>query len=180
MVLCIKPVAKIAETVNKDAAEGEEITKAQSSQFINKYFREAKSLKRFIDDSNKQIENHAFIYSHFGRKRRLPESKSPNKESHPAIRSGVNFLVQSVASDINLLGVIDLIEWIEQSGYQDDILPFTVVHDSIVSEVREDLIDTYVENAKACIQKDRGLSIPNCPIKVDFEVGPWLGELSDY
>ena len=173
--------AKIAETVNKDAAEGEEITKAQSSQFINKYFREAKSLKWFIDDSNNQIENHAFIYSHFGRKRRLPESKSPNKgvASH-AIRSGVNFLVQSVASDINLLGVIDLIDWIEQSGYQDDILPFTVVHDSIVSEVREDLIDTYVENAKTCIQKDRGLSIPNCPIKVDFEVGPSWGELSDY
>ena len=173
--------AKIAETVNKDAAEGEEITKAQSSQFINKYFREAKSLKRFIDDSNKQIENHAFIYSHFGRKRRLPESKSPNKgvASH-AIRSGVNFLVQSVASDINLLGVIDLIEWIEEAGYQDEILPFTVVHDSIVSEVREDLIDTYVENAKTCIQRDRGLSIPNCPIKVDFEVGPSWGELSDY
>ena len=173
--------AKIAETVNKDAAAGEEITKAQSSQFINKYFREAKSLKRFIDDSNKQIENHAFIYSHFGRKRRLPESKSPNKgvSSH-AVRSGVNFLVQSVASDINLLGVIDLIDWVQDNGYADDILTFTVVHDSIVSEVREDLIDIYVENAKRCIQKDRGLSIPNCPIKVDFEVGDSWGNLSDY
>ena len=173
--------AKIAETVNKDAAEGEEITKAQSSQFINKYFREAKSLKRFIDESNKQIENHAFIYSHFGRKRRLPESKSPNKgvASH-AIRSGVNFLVQSVASDINLLGVIDLINWIQDKNYEKDILPFTVVHDSIVSEVREDLIDVYIENTKRCIQKDRGLSIPNCPIKVDFEIGPSWGELSDY
>ena len=173
--------AKIAETVNKDATAGEEITKAQSSQFITKYFREAKSLKRFIDDSNKQIENHAFIYSHFGRKRRLPESKSPNKgvASH-AVRSGVNFLVQSVASDINLLGVIDLIDWIQDNNYENDMLTFTVVHDSIVSEVREDLIDTYIENAKRCIQKDRGLSIPNCPIKVDFEVGPSWGELSDY
>ena len=88
--------------------------------------------------------------------------------------------MQSVASDINLLGVIDLIDWIEQSGYQEDILPFTVVHDSIVSEVREDLIDIYIENARRCIQKDRGLSIPNCPIKVDFEVGSSWGDLSDY
>ena len=46
--------------------------------------------------------------------------------------------------------------------------------------MREDLIDTYVENAKSCIQKDRAISIPNCPIKVDFEVGPSWGELSDY
>ena len=111
----------------------------------------------------------------------MPESKSPNKgvASH-AVRSGVNFLVQSVASDINLLGVIDLIDWVQDNGYADDILTFTVVHDSIVSEGREDLIDIYVENAKRCIQKDRGLSIPNCPIKVDFEVGDSWGNLSDY
>ena len=49
-----------------------------------------------------------------------------------------------------------------------------------MSEVREDLVDEYVKNAKACIQRDRGLTIPNCPIKVDFEIGPSWGELTDY
>jgi DNA polymerase I-like protein with 3'-5' exonuclease and polymerase domains len=172
--------AKIAETVNKDAKAGEEITSAQSKQFIQKYFNEAKSLKRFIDGSNQQIENHAYIYSFFGRKRRLPEAKSPNRGvAQHAIRSGVNFLVQSVASDINVMGVIDLVKWIEDNDYGDVIKPFTVVHDSIVSEVREDLVDTYIENAKRCIQTDRGLSIPNCPIKVDFEIGPSWGELDE-
>ena len=172
--------AKIAETVNKDAKSGEEISIPQSKQFINKYFSEAKALKKFIDGSNAQIENHAFIYSFFGRKRRLPEAKSPNPGvSKHAIRSGVNFLVQSVASDINILGVVDLIKWIEDNDYIDAIKPFTVVHDSIVSEVREDLVDDYIENARRCIQKDRGLSIPNCPIKVDFEIGPSWGELED-
>ncbi len=172
--------AKIAETVNKDAKAGEEISIPQSKQFINKYFSEAKALKKFIDGSNSQIENHAFIYSFFGRKRRLPEAKSPNPGvSKHAIRSGVNFLVQSVASDINVLDVVDLIKWIEDNNYLEAIKPFTVVHDSIVSEVREDLVDTYVENARRCIQTDRGLSIPNCPIKVDFEIGPSWGELED-
>jgi DNA polymerase I-like protein with 3'-5' exonuclease and polymerase domains len=172
--------AKIAETVNKDAKSGEEISIPQSKQFINKYFSEAKALKKFIDGSNSQIENHAFIYSFFGRKRRLPEAKSPNPGvSKHAIRSGVNFLVQSVASDINILGVVDLVKWIEDNDYVDAIKPFTVVHDSIVSEVREDLVDDYIENARRCIQLDRGLSIPNCPIKVDFEIGPSWGELED-
>jgi len=172
--------AKIAETVNKDAKQGEEISSAQAKQFIQKYFNEARSLKKFIDGSNQQIENYAYIYSFFGRKRRLPEAKSPNRGvSQHAIRSGVNFLVQSVASDINILGVVDLIKWIADKGYQKDILPFTVVHDSIVSEVREDLVDEYIENARECIQRDRGLSIPNCPIKVDFEVGSSWGELTE-
>ena len=48
-----------------------------------------------------------------------------------------------------------------------------------MSEVKEELIDTYIENAKRCIQIDRGLTIPNCPIKVDFEIGPSWGELSE-
>lgn len=172
--------AKIAETVNKDAKPGEEISIAQAKQFISKYFKEAHALKRFIDRSNKQIENHAFIYAFFGRKRRLPEAKAPNPGvAKHAIRSGVNFLVQSVASDINILGLIDLMKWIEEKQYEEFIKPFTVVHDSIVSEVKEEYIKEYIENAKRCIQTDRGLSIPGCPIKVDFEIGDSWGELID-
>lgn len=172
--------AKIAETVNKDAKPGEEISIAQAKQFINKYFKEAQALKRFIDSSNHQIETYAFIYSFFGRKRRLPEAKASNPGvAKHAIRSGVNFLVQSVASDINVLGVIDLIKWIEENNYSEDILPFTLVHDSIVSEVREDLVPLYIDTARKCIQTDRGLTITGCPIKVDFEIGPSWGELQD-
>lgn len=172
--------AKIAETVNKDAKPGEEISVAQAKQFINKYFNEARALKQFIESSNHQIENYAYIYAFFGRKRRLPEAKaaSPGVSKH-AIRSGVNFLVQSVASDINILGLIDLMDWVEKNNYEKDIVTFTVVHDSIVSEVREDLLQEYIDNAKRCIQTDRGLSIPNCPIKVDFEIGDSWGELQD-
>ena len=108
----------------------------------------------------------------------MPEAKSPNPGvSKHAVRSGVNFLIQSVASDINVLGLIDLTKWIAEKNYQNDILPFTVVHDSIVSEVKDELVDEYITNAKKCIQADRGLSIPSCPIKVDFEVGPSWGEV---
>ena len=35
--------AKIAETVNKDAKAGEEISVVQAKQFINKYFNEARA-----------------------------------------------------------------------------------------------------------------------------------------
>lgn len=162
--------AKISETAN--------VSYQEAKQFIGKYFREANNLKTWIDGANDFISANAYIYSFFGRKRRLPESLSPNKGvAGHAIRSGVNFLVQSVASDINLLGFVDAIKWIEDNGYQDSILPFTVVHDSIVAEVREDLVYVWAENMRRCIQKDRGISIPNCPIEVDFEVGNSWGEL---
>jgi len=165
--------AKIAETAS--------VSTNEAKQFIAKYFREAYALKSYIEDSNNQIESNAFIYSFFGRKRRLPESRSPNQGvAKHAIRSGVNFLVQSVASDINVLGLIDLVKWIDEAGYQNDILPFTVVHDSIVAEVREDLVDLYIEMTKKFIQTDRGCSIDGCPIGMDFELGPSWGELENY
>ena len=165
--------AKIAETAS--------VSTNEAKQFIAKYFREAYALKSYIEDSNSQIENNAFIYSFFGRKRRLPESRSPNPGvAKHAIRSGVNFLVQSVASDINVLGLIDLIKWIDEAGYQDVILPFTVVHDSIVAEVREDLVDLYIEMTKKFIQTDRGCSIEGCAIGMDFELGPSWGEFENY
>jgi DNA polymerase I-like protein with 3'-5' exonuclease and polymerase domains len=68
-------------------------------------------------------------------------------------------------------------KWIEDNNYQREIIPFTVVHDSIVAEVREDLVDTWAQNMRKSIQIDRGISIPNCPIDVDFEVGNSWGEL---
>ena len=165
--------AKVAQTAD--------VTPQEAKIFINKYFREARELKRFIDASNEFIENNAYIYSFFGRKRRLPESKSTNAGvAKHSVRSGVNFLVQSVASDINLLGVIDAMEWIKENKYQKEIIPFTVVHDSIVAEVKNELVDEWVVNSKKCIQIDRGISIPGRPIGVDFEIGPSWGELENY
>ena len=165
--------AKIAETA--------EVQTAEARLFINKYFKEARELKRFIDSSNTFIENNAYIYSFFGRKRRLPEAKSTNQGvAKHAIRSGVNFLVQSVASDINLLGLIELTDWIKQENIGNQIIPFTVVHDSIVAEVKEELVDDYIVKVKEFIQKDRGCSIPDCPIGMDFELGPSWGELENY
>lgn len=165
--------AKIAETANVG------FTDAKS--FINKYFSEAYNLKRWIDSANRQIENNAYIYSQFGRKRRLPESRSPNQGvAKHAIRSGVNFLVQSVASDINVLGLIDAMKWIDEKGYQEDILPFTVVHDSIVAEVRENLCEEWAINCTKALQTPRGVEIEGCPIGVDFEIGPSWGELKGF
>ena len=158
-----------AQTISETA----NVSRQEAQQFINKYFSEAKNLKNFIEQCNSQIESQHFIYSHFGRKRRLMEATSSSRgvKNH-AIRSGVNFMVQSPSSDINLLASIEAFDWIEANNYQNDILPFALVHDSIVAEVKIELVVDWVKMLKAAVQRDRGLSIPNCPIEVDFELGP--------
>tara|TARA_R110001599_G_scaffold146364_3_gene329577 strand:- start:601 stop:2877 length:2277 start_codon:yes stop_codon:yes gene_type:complete len=158
---------KISEQVTKDG--GVYFSKQEAAEAINDYFKEFHMLKSWIEKNQKFIKQNGFIYSYFGRKRRLPNVASEDKgiQSH-SIRSGLNFLVQSAASDINLLGAIDMHKHIKKQKLGARI--FALVHDSILAEVPIDEVDSYVEALQDCIQKDRGVSIPGCPVGCDFDI----------
>jgi DNA polymerase I-like protein with 3'-5' exonuclease and polymerase domains len=163
----------VAEQINKEARANNmdyRFTLEEAQDVIDQYFKTFKGLKKWIDVNKEFITNNGYIYSHFGRKRRLPNVFSSDRgiKSH-AVRSGLNFLVQSPSSDINLLGAIDMNTYIKSRDMLSKI--FALVHDSILAEVPETEIEEYTHNLRTFIQKDRGLSIPGCPIGCDFEVG---------
>jgi DNA polymerase I-like protein with 3'-5' exonuclease and polymerase domains len=159
--------AKISEQVTKDS--GKYFSKREAQEVINEYFKEFHKLRQWINDNQKFIEQNGFIYSSFGRKRRLPNVNSTDAgiKSH-SIRSGLNFLVQSTASDINLLGAIDMEAYIRANKMKSRI--FALVHDSILAEVPDDEVDHYMEKLQHFVQMDRGCSIPGTPIGCDFEI----------
>ena len=159
---------KISEQVTKDS--GKFFSPQEAKEVIDDYFRSFHKLRSWIDDNQKFIEHNGFIYSFFGRKRRLPNVSSTDAgiKSH-SIRSGLNFLVQSAASDINLLGAIDMGEFIKSQRMKARI--FALVHDSVLAEVPEDEVDFYCETLQKFIQLDRGISISGAPVGCDFEVG---------
>jgi len=160
--------AKISEQVTKDS--GKYFSKQEASEVINDYFKTFHKLRKWIDENQKFIEQNGFIYSFFGRKRRLPNVKSEDKgiKSH-SIRSGLNFLVQSAASDINLLGAIDMNAHIKAQKMNSKI--FALVHDSILAEVPDNEIEQYCEKLRYFVQLDRGISIPGAAVGCDFEIG---------
>lgn len=138
------------------------------------------TLKSWLKTQIKYIEKHGFIYSAFGRKRRLGNVFSSNrKEASHHVRSGVNFLIQSTSSDVNLLGAIELQKGVIKNNYQDEMRLFALVHDSILAEVADELIPLYTKMAKHALQVDRGISIPGSPIGVDIEVGPNYAEVKE-
>jgi DNA polymerase I-like protein with 3'-5' exonuclease and polymerase domains len=77
--------------------------------------------------------------------------------------------VQSAASDINLLGAIDMGAHIKAKGMKARI--FALVHDSILAEVPDDEVEYYKETLDKYIQMDRGLSIPGCAVGTDWDIG---------
>ena len=158
---------KISEQVTKDS--GTYFSVSEAKEVIDDYFKEFHKLKKWIEDNQKFIEQNGFVYSYFGRKRRLPNvaSEDAGIRSH-SVRSGLNFLVQSTASDINLLGAIDMHEHIRANKMKARI--FALVHDSILAEVPEDEVDAYSDALRHYIQLDRGVSIPGAAVGCDFDV----------
>ena len=159
---------KISEQVTKDS--GKYFSMQEAKEVIDDYFQSFHALKKWINDNHKFIEQNGFVYSFFGRKRRLPNVKSSDAgiKSH-SIRSGLNFLVQSAASDINLLGAIDMHADIQANSMKSRI--FALVHDSILAEVPEEEVEEYCDKLRYWIQLDRGIIIPGAPVGCDFEIG---------
>ena len=159
--------AKISEQVTKDS--GTYFSRQEAQEVIDEYFNAFHKLKSWIEQNQKFIQQNGFIYSFFGRKRRLPNVASTDKgiQSH-SVRSGLNFLVQSAASDINLLGAVDMNKHIQANNMRSRI--FALVHDSILAEVPEKEVDYYKEKLAHFVQLDRGLSIPGTPVGCDFEI----------
>lgn len=165
--------SKISWQVTKDAKDNGMdyvFTEDDAKEAIKAYFKQFHGLKNWITKNQEFIANNGYIYSYFGRKRRLPNVLSTDGgiKSH-AIRSGLNFLVQSPASDVNLLAGIEMQEYIERWGMKARI--FALVHDSILAEVPDEEVDKYISKLTECIKRDRGLSIPGHAIGCDFEIG---------
>ena len=151
-------------------AQTAEIPTQEAKEAIDDYFRAFHRLKAWMDSRLQYINTYGATYSVFGRKRRLKNVFSDNREvAGHAARSGFNFEIQSVASDINLIAATELQQWIKANNK--DIKIFALVHDSIVAEVREDLVEEYCAMMKFFTQKDRGVMIPGCPIGIDQEIG---------
>lgn len=159
---------KVSTTVTKES--GEPFYVEEAREVIDDYFDTFPRLRKWLDDSKAQIKKHGFIYSAFGRKRRLKNVFSPDRGiAGHALRSGINFLVQSVASDINLLAAVEVNRLIKTIGLDAKLI--MLVHDSIVAEVKDEDIEKYCEILKECTQRDRGVSIPGTPIGVDVDIG---------
>jgi len=129
-----------------------------------------KVLEKWLRKQKADILANGCVYQFFGRKRRLPNAFSSDRQVRDhEVRSGVNSLVQGPSSDVNLLACIDLVKYIKDNNMKAKV--FAMVHDSILAEVPDDELVLYGKKLKEFMQKDRGLSIPGTPIKVDIEIG---------
>jgi DNA polymerase I-like protein with 3'-5' exonuclease and polymerase domains len=161
---------KVAQTVTKGLPDGETYPVEQARDDIKQYFTKFNKLKKWLEDRKNFIQTNGYTYSFFGRKRRLPNVFSADKgiAAHE-VRSGINAEVQSLASDVNLLGAMRTATEIATKGLDAKI--FMLVHDSIVALVKDEDVVEYCEILKRNTQHQWGCEIPGTPIGVDQDIG---------
>lgn len=146
------------------------ISFSEAKSIIRRYFNQFWVLEAWLEKTREEITNNGFTYSAFGRKRRVPNVFSlDDYEQGHALRSAMNFKVQSVASDVNLLIAMDAHDHFKNKKAMAKI--FALVHDSIIGECHKDAVESVRKSLLFFTEKDRGVSIPGCPIKVDFGYG---------
>jgi DNA polymerase I-like protein with 3'-5' exonuclease and polymerase domains len=159
---------KVSVTVTKATGQHYPVERARDD--IKQYFTTFKKLKQWLDTRKEFIQQNGYTYSFFGRKRRLPNVFSSDKgiAAHE-VRSGINSEIQSLASDVNLLGAIETARTIRERKL--DARIFMLVHDSIVALVKDDHVDEYCSILRQCTQYDWGCNISGFPIGVDQDIG---------
>jgi len=92
-----------------------------------------------------------------------------------AERSSWNTPVQGTASEFCVQSLVRLINWVDEEKLAPDVRVILSVHDSIMLDVREDLVPSTIEKVKQVMQ---GWETPfNVPLVVDVEVGESWGSL---
>ena len=158
------------------------IPEERAEEIINAWMNAFPGVGRYMATVQDYIEQFKYAKTIFGRRRNLPNIDSPFKGvRREAFRQGLNFTIQSAASDILLCGMLGVINKLK--GMEAKVV--ATVHDSIEliapkQETREvvKLVKDELENYHYL--RDNFNIEFKVPLAVDIEVGSSFGNGVEY
>ena len=166
----------LSETMNIPMKRAEKIIK----DYENVY----PGIFAYMDHVNNFIKSNGYAYTIFGRKRNLPDVYSRDRQVvNRALRQGLNFTIQSSASDILLTSLLGASRRFKEAGLEAN--PVAPVHDSIEIICPKEEVQKTVE-----ILYDEMVNYPtikkvfnihfDVPLAIDIEVGTSFGDVEEY
>lgn len=165
-----------------DPKSGLFVTKEEAQTLMDEYFEEHPKLLTFKKKQERYLRKHGYLKSLFGRKRRLPEIYSGDKQQEAyAIRMSLNFPVQSAASDMCLFGSI-LIYYLMRQGKIPKMDSVCLVHDANYMNTKPELINVWTLYTMWNIYRNPstkkyfGFKIDDVDMDMDFVIGRTMAE----
>ena len=154
--------------------------RADAQKFYDEYFKQLPDLANYINDTIALAKKIGYTKTLFGRRRNFPALRSPIPfVKAMAERATSNAPIQGTTADIIKLAMIHVDKKIRHENLEDKIFMTMQIHDELVFEVSDDILDTAkkmiketMENILNTVPQD----IPNkVPLDVSIESGKTWG-----
>lgn len=114
----------------------------EAQEFYNNYFETFSGLAKYLEDVKVEAEKSGYTKTMFGRRRYFSGLRSPLPYIRAqAERMAINAPMQGTEADIVKISMKKIYDVIEKNNWHDAVRPLLQVHDEIVYEVRDNLIE---------------------------------------
>jgi len=143
------------------------IERHQAADYMTTYFERYPGVKRYMDDTREQAKEDGYVETLFGRRLFLPEINSSNgMRRQYAERTAINAPMQGTAADIIKRAMIDIQNWLQTE--QSPIKMIMQVHDELVFEIPNELLDDAKQKIEALMTQAAKLAVP---LDVGIDIG---------
>ena len=174
--------AKLLAVKLSDPKSGLIVTPEEAQKEMDIFFKQHPKLKTFKAKQEKFLKKYGYLKSLFGRKRRLPQIYSDNKQEQAyAIRLALNFPCQSAASDMTLFGSI-LIYYMMRQGKLPMMQEVATVHDATYNNTDPNYINIWTVYTMWKIFSNPstknffGFQISDVTMDMDYTIGRTMAE----
>jgi DNA polymerase-1 len=144
-----------------------DISIEEAKTMIEIYFKNYPQLKDYLDSIIKQAKDSGFVKTILGRKRYVPELNSKNVQLQKfGERIAYNTPIQGSSADIIKKAMVDLYNYFENKT--DEVKILLQIHDEILFEIREDVLEKNLRIIKQKMEATIKLSVP---LKVNVKTG---------
>ncbi|MGO8828888.1 MAG: DNA polymerase I [Steroidobacteraceae bacterium] len=143
------------------------IGRGDAQRYVDLYFERYPGVKRYMDETRRLAREAGYVETVFGRRLYLPDIRSRNQALRQyAERSAINAPMQGTAADIIKRAMIDVDDWLQNSGAQARLI--MQVHDELVLEAADEAIDAVVQQVRGHMARAAKLTVP---LRVDIGIG---------
>lgn len=145
----VSEMKRRGEIPQEDFREAKDIASGYIDAFYNLY----PEVENYIERVRNHCERRGSIKSVMGRTRNLPEAQYTwdRDAQERALRQGVNFTIQSVASDITLTSLI-LVRNYTKRHFKKSVRLFASIHDAIDADAKLNVAYDYIESTKEIME----------------------------
>jgi DNA polymerase-1 len=136
------------------------VSRQEAQEYMDLYFKRYPGVLDYMDRTREFAKQHGYVETVFGRRLYLPEIKSSNGARRKgAERAAINAPMQGTAADVIKMAMIQVDDWIRSTN-SDDVVMIMQVHDELVFEIKQDILDTNVATIVELMEQAATLSVP--------------------